>query len=175
MATACWWLSGMLSQSFRDHLRIRCLKGGCLDRRMLRQEDAETEGCLDRGMLRQPESTLHSFLQSISPGWPRRHECQLSFSSFHNLMKDWSPKSVGHSSFWIRKYSSKPKLGCHKSSLYTILHHHPQLPERVYLETKTFPRWMQAQSNFFLFFFLVKCGGSLFDQFQWLVFSYIHK
>ena len=35
---------------------------------------------------------------------------------------------------------------------------------------------MQAQSNFFFFFFFfVKCGGSLFDQFQWLVFSYVHK
>ena len=116
-----------------------------------------------RRMLRQLESTPHSFLQSISPGWPRRRECQLSLSSFHNLMKDWSLKSVGHSSFLIRKYSSKPKLGCHKSSLYTILHHHPQLPERVYLETKTFPHWMQAQSNFFFFF------GKVWGQSIWPV------
>lgn len=44
------------------------------------------------------------------------------------------------------------------------LHHHAKLPERVYLQTKTFPCWTQAQSkkkkekSVLFCFFLVKCG-----------------
>lgn len=121
MITACRWLSGVLPKSFRDPWRIGCPQPGCLDSWWALH--------------------THSFSQQAWTRLPaKRHEWQLSLSSFHNLMKDWSLEANGHCSFCIRKYSSRTKLGC-QTSLYTILHHNPKLPERVYLETKTFSFW----------------------------------
>lgn len=79
--------------------------------------------------------------------------------------------------FLCRKTFIKAKTGVtHHYSLYH-LRQYPKLPKRAYLETETFPCWMQAQRAIFFFFSPVKCGSVYLAIFSYAFFPlpYIRK
>lgn len=128
--------------------------------------------------LRQLVSSAHSLLQSACLGQTTCQGawCQRSLSLFHNLTK-YNPWSSLMTLFLCRKTFIKAKTGVtHHYSLYH-LRQYPKLPKRAYLETETFPCWMQAQRAIFFFFSPVKCGSVYLAIFSYAFFPlpYIRK